>query len=111
MERDARAAAEADQSFWLGCRSAGTGECALSSSSPLTAMFAQLLNNCMKSDRFETLVAHCTLPDWRVSRRSNTRPSKAPVAESRASMTSVASPASVVYVRDLPADIVSGALM
>ena len=46
MERGARAAAEADQSFWLGCRSVGTGDCALSSSEALDAdvcpLFEQL---------------------------------------------------------------------
>src|SRR6188474_27236 len=68
-----------NQSFWLGCRSVGTGDCALSSSKPLTQMFAHCLNSCEKSDLFETLVVHWTLPVFRVSRRSSTRPSRAPL--------------------------------
>ena len=68
------------------------------------------MKSCRKSDRFDTLVAICIPAESMVSRRSRTRPSNAPVVESRTSMKSVASPAFAVNVRERPADIVSGAL-
>src|SRR4051794_29383884 len=70
-----------------------TGERALSSFIPLTLLPAQALTTLRKSDLLLTLLRH-PIVESPTLRRSTARPSSAPVTESRASTTSVASPAS-----------------